>query len=194
MMWLWLTEVTPERGAMRILPGSHAVFMDHWEKTLLPQRRDELPRVHGLRPHDSPVSQQRGPGGVEALPPPPASAGFGAESWLDIEPTAAVAHRGQLLIHSGAMLHSAWHNYAEESRKGLLLQMIPCFGRRPWRIVIVVWADDSSHWDVRMRLCTSSHTLPLWSRLGVQRDGHGDRWWLTLDMGESPTRGCVERC
>eukprot|EP01052_Picozoa_sp_SAG31_P057117 SAG31_NODE_16728_length_698_cov_1.098497_1_plen_142_part_00 len=61
---------------------------------------------------------------TEALPPPPASLGFGAQSWLDLEPTAAVAKRGQLLVHSGAMLHSAWHNPWHSSRKGFLLQMV----------------------------------------------------------------------
>ena len=40
---------------MRILPGSHVTIQAHWERTLLPERRKWLPRVHGLNP------QARGP-------------------------------------------------------------------------------------------------------------------------------------
>ena len=121
MMWLWLTEITPDRGAMRIMPRSHKVFMDYWEQTLLPEHRQELPRVHGLRPHDSAGGrvmgyQKGGSPEVEALPPPPPGLGFDAHSWLDIEPTAAVAHRGQLLIHCGAMLHFAWRSQPRAAR------------------------------------------------------------------------------
>jgi ectoine hydroxylase-related dioxygenase (phytanoyl-CoA dioxygenase family) len=45
-------------------------------------------------------------------------------NFVDQEPTPAVARRGQLLIHSGAMLHSAWHNPATEPRKAYLLQWV----------------------------------------------------------------------
>jgi hypothetical protein len=109
-LWLWLSEVTPESGAMRILPGSHKKFMDHWELTLLPERRQYLPRVHGLRPAPAPLA--------EGLPE------LGATRWLDQQPIPAVAHRGQLLVVSGTILHSAWHNPAPESRKGFLLQFM----------------------------------------------------------------------
>jgi ectoine hydroxylase-related dioxygenase (phytanoyl-CoA dioxygenase family) len=36
-IWLWLTDVPDERGAMRILPGSHHTVAAHWEATLRPK-------------------------------------------------------------------------------------------------------------------------------------------------------------
>jgi hypothetical protein len=38
-LWLWVSDVPPERAAMRILPGSHRAIHEHWEKTLLPGTR-----------------------------------------------------------------------------------------------------------------------------------------------------------
>jgi hypothetical protein len=35
-LWLWVSDVPPERAAMRILPGSHRAIQAHWEKTLRP--------------------------------------------------------------------------------------------------------------------------------------------------------------
>jgi len=82
-IWLWLSDVTPESGAMRILPGSHRAFMNHWEQSLKPERRQYLPRVHGLRPDPAGPTD-------EGLPE------LGTTRWLDQEPTAAVARRGQV--------------------------------------------------------------------------------------------------
>ena len=53
-LWLWVSDVPPERAAMRILPGSHRAIQRHWEETLKPERRSLLPRVHGLFPSPSP--------------------------------------------------------------------------------------------------------------------------------------------
>eukprot|EP01043_Picozoa_sp_COSAG02_P005751 COSAG02_NODE_158_length_32954_cov_16.416771_6_plen_253_part_00 len=52
-LWLWVSDVTPQRAAMRILPGSHRPIQRHWEKILKPERRALLPRVHGLFPKPS---------------------------------------------------------------------------------------------------------------------------------------------
>ena len=60
------------------------------------------------------------PSTPEGLPEPASG-----PRWVDREPVAAVAHRGQLLVHSGAMLHSAWFNLYHQSRKGYLLQWVP---------------------------------------------------------------------
>lgn len=121
MMWLWLSEVTPESGAMRIMPKSHARFMTFWEETLLPERRQWLPRVHGLNPVGGGAAMPSQPEGL----PQPIDSSAGPLSWIDREPIAATAHRGQMLLHCGAMLHSAWYNQSNESRKGYLLQWIP---------------------------------------------------------------------
>ena len=84
--------------------------MDHWEQSLRPDRRQYLPRVHGLRPAPAPMA--------EGLPE------LGATRWFDQQPIPAVARRGQVLVVSGTILHSAWHNPALESRKGFLLQFM----------------------------------------------------------------------
>lgn len=33
-IWLWVNGVPPNRGAMRVLPGSHLPIADHWERTV----------------------------------------------------------------------------------------------------------------------------------------------------------------
>eukprot|EP01047_Picozoa_sp_COSAG01_P070997 COSAG01_NODE_10908_length_2054_cov_1.692583_2_plen_329_part_00 len=116
MMWLWLSDSHEEGGAMRVLPGSHLPIMDHWDRVLRPSRLDQLPRVHGLRPCPPP-SQRNYP---EGLPDR-----LGEMEFLETEPTALVARRGQLTVHSGALLHSAWFNPSPAPRKALLLQWIP---------------------------------------------------------------------
>ena len=100
MMWLWLSDAHPERGAMRVLPGSHLAIMDHWQAVLRPNRRQYLPRVHGTRPRPEPSATQYPEGLPDSL--------GGGDKFCDTEPIPAVARRGQIMIHSGALLHSAW--------------------------------------------------------------------------------------
>ena len=45
---MWLTDVPAERGAMRVLTGSHKPIMEHWDRVLQPARWEFLSRVHGL--------------------------------------------------------------------------------------------------------------------------------------------------
>ena len=72
--------------------------MDHWQSVLRPERHRFLPRTHGNRPHPTPGSREF-PEGLAAVSHAP---------WWEQEPTAAVAKRGQVLVQTGAILHSAW--------------------------------------------------------------------------------------
>ena len=57
-LWFWVNDVPSERGAMRILPGSHKKIMEHWDKVLTPEHRGPgvLPRCHGMRPNPEPAA------------------------------------------------------------------------------------------------------------------------------------------
>ena len=82
-----------------VLPGSHLPIADHWERTIRdPAHLSQLPRVHGLSPGRAGSSFQRIP---ECSP---------LGRWADQTPVAAVAKRGQCLVFSQAILHSAWQN------------------------------------------------------------------------------------
>jgi hypothetical protein len=119
-LWLWVDDVTPERGAMRILPRSHRTIQDHWERTLRPERRSSLPRVHGLfpRPSDSYPSYP------EYIPEPDSF------PYSQCEPVPVAVPRGTAQIFTQSMLHSAWHNSDTRSRKGFILSWmaadVPC--------------------------------------------------------------------
>lgn len=120
-LWFWLNDVPVNRGAMRILPGSHRAIMQHWSQVLKPEHKAELPRVHGLRP--TPLSASS-PAFPEYVPD------MGDVPWIEQEPTAAVARRGQILVLCSAGLHSAWQNEDCVSRKAMGMSWIasgvPC--------------------------------------------------------------------
>ena len=112
-LWFWVNEVPANRGAMRILPGSHRPIMEHWSRVLSPEHKAMLPRVHGLRPPParekwSYMSYPEHIPDMDGLP------------WVQREPTPAVAHRGQILLVCTAGLHSAWRNEDTVSRKVML--------------------------------------------------------------------------
>ena len=87
MMWLWLSDARPDSGAMRVLPRSHRLIMDHWQTVLHPSRHAFLPRVHGIRPRPD-KSAQHYPEGLPDI--------LGDTNLLNTEPTPAVAKRGQV--------------------------------------------------------------------------------------------------
>jgi hypothetical protein len=109
-LWLWLNDVPVNRGAMRILPGSHRPIMEHWGRVLTPEHKAMLPRVHGLRPPPVAETSHAYPEHVPDM---------GATPWIDQEPTPFVARRGQILILCSAGLHSAWQNEDSVPRKAM---------------------------------------------------------------------------
>ena len=109
-LWFWLNDVPADRGAMRILPGSHRAVMEHWNRVLSSEHKAQLPRVHGLRP--APVSENA-PSFPEYIPD------IDKLPWIEHQPVPAVARRGQILILCSAGLHSAWQNENTISRKAM---------------------------------------------------------------------------
>ena len=109
-LWFWLNDVPADRGAMRILPGSHRAVMEHWSRVLSSEHKAQLPRVHGLRP--APVSENA-PAFPEYIPD------IDELPWIEHQPVPAVARRGQILILCSAGLHSAWQNENTISRKAM---------------------------------------------------------------------------
>jgi hypothetical protein len=95
-IWLWLTDVEPERAAMRIMPKSHVEISAHWQQTLHPTRQSMLPRNYGLFPHPS----HNYPTYPQHIVEP---AHF---QYTELEPTAVVARRGQALVFTQSMLHA----------------------------------------------------------------------------------------
>jgi len=109
-LWLWLNDVPENRGAMRILHGSHRPIMKHWSCVLRPEHKRECPRVHGLRPPPVPEKAMAFPEHVPDLAEKP---------WIEYEPTPHVARRGQILLVCTAGLHSAWQNEDVVPRKAM---------------------------------------------------------------------------
>lgn len=114
-LWVWVNDVPIDRGAMRILPGSHRPIMQHWSKVLTPEHKAMLPRVHGLRPDPT----EKSPAYPECLPQ------LSDTLWADQEPVAQVARRGQMLILCSSGLHSAWQNEDTVSRKAMATSWLP---------------------------------------------------------------------
>ena len=110
-LWVWLNDVPVDRGAMRVLPGSHREIMAHWSRALTDEHKALLPRCHGLRPGPVPETDQAYPEHIPELR---------ARSWKDHEPTPVVARRGQVLVLCSAGLHSAWQNRDTVARKAFL--------------------------------------------------------------------------
>ena len=93
-----------------MLAGSHLPIADHWERTIRdPSHLAQLPRVHGLSPGRAGSTYQKIP---ECSPLGP---------WAEQTPTPAFAKRGQALVFTQALLHSAWQNDDEVSRKAYIM-------------------------------------------------------------------------
>lgn len=114
-LWLWVNDVPVDRGAMRILPGSHEPIMKHWSKVLTPEHKKMLPRVHGLKPQPTEKAIAY-PEGVPELVDKP---------WFEQEPVPYPAKRGQILVLCSSGLHSAWQNKDTVPRKGMGTAWIP---------------------------------------------------------------------
>jgi len=108
-LWVWVNDVPKDRGAMRILPGSHKPIMEYWSRVLTPEHKAQLPRVHGMRPDPT----EKSPAYPECVPQ------LSDTLWADQEPVPQVARRGQMLILCSAGLHAAWENEDVVPRKAM---------------------------------------------------------------------------
>ena len=54
-LWFWVNDVSADRAAMRVLPGSHRPIMQHWDAVLGDDRKAQLPRCHGAPPTPPPT-------------------------------------------------------------------------------------------------------------------------------------------
>jgi hypothetical protein len=126
-LWFWVNEVPKDRGAMRILPGSHRPIMEHWSKILTPEHKKMLPRVHGIRSNPKEGSAAYPEHLPDLLDTP----------WLEQEPVPCTAKRGQILVLCSGGLHSAWQNKDSVPRKGMgtswVANGVPCGLPKPQR-------------------------------------------------------------
>jgi hypothetical protein len=109
-LWFWLNDVPANRGAMRVLPGSHRAIMKHWSDVLRPEHKAMLPRVHGLGPPPVPETSNAFPEHVPDM---------GGKPWIEHQPVPCLARRGQILILCSSGLHSAWQNEDTVARKAM---------------------------------------------------------------------------
>ena len=83
---MWMDDVTPERGAIRILPGSHLTLGAHWEEMMAQHRSGQslpLPRSGQHGDYEGDYDQ------VE---------------YAGLEPFPVSARRGQALVFSQALM------------------------------------------------------------------------------------------
>lgn len=94
-----MDDVTPERAAIRILPGSHRTLGEHWEAMLAKHR-------HG---QSLPVPRSGQHGDYEG--------DYDQVDFAGQQPFPVSARRGQALVFSQGLMHSAWHNELPLPRK-----------------------------------------------------------------------------
>jgi hypothetical protein len=113
-MWFWLNDLPADRGAMRVLPGSHRTIMEHWSRVVTPEHKKELPRLHQVK---SPplCNLKSSPEHVPDLLEKP---------WVEYEPVPMVAKRGQVLLICTTIMHSHWVNKDTVSRKAVPLSFV----------------------------------------------------------------------
>ena len=98
-IWVFLNDVTAERAAMRVLPGSHRDIAAHWDSMKALHRRGEpLPA--------GPIDGGAPRAGEADLAP-----------YARMEPKPLVGQRGDAAVLTQACVHAGFHNASAEPRK-----------------------------------------------------------------------------
>lgn len=114
-IWLWLSDVTPDTAAMRVLPRSHLPIQRHWQNVLTREHRQQLlPRNYGLFPHPS----KDYPTFPQYIPEPEDF------RFSTAKPLAVEARRGQALVFTQSMLHTGWSNFTTSARKAIIVSWV----------------------------------------------------------------------
>lgn len=155
-LWFWVSDVTPERAAMRILPGSHRRIQQHWEKILTPEHKSSLPRVHGLFPNPS----TQYPSYPEFIPEPDDF------KYTECEPTPVAVPRGTAQIFVSQNTQFRHPHSPASSRTLRIASMLP---RADTIYVALILAQLRQRGAQRIYLVVDGCGRSLWLRGGPVR-------------------------
>ena len=195
-IWLWLSDVPAERGAMRYVPVRPTVTptTDPWHRPHLlrprptPGQRYSACLQGSHRPiashwetalSDEHRTQLPRVHGLR-LQPTPAVPSYpeiipDADRWLGTEPTAVVARRGQATLITTSVVHSAWKNRDAVPRKAIQCQ-ITAAGVSIGHPRSECEAVSKLYPELRRRFRPERQHLAMPSPIIHRESGHEDKW------------------